>query len=1329
MAKRELSLFEAIRIEGGLFPSAMLEAVRSGKLNHTADSDYGIPKGLRLRDEIGRAFRMALPLWQEFQTLAQRTDRSETQQIELWHQPLLRTILGFTDLRSVSAYQVGERLFPIGREALGGALPIVFIGAAEEIDKSDARFGHEGRRRSPAGLMQEYLNAQDGALYGMVCNGRTLRLYRDNHSLTRPAWLEVDLERLFSEELYADFALMYQLLHASRFVPGGGGASSSILELWREEAHESGERAVENLRLGVTAAIQELANGFLAHPANQQLRAAIESGALDVKGDFQLQLLRLVYRIIFLSTAEDRGLLLDPQAPIAIVQRYQAGYSIAVLREKAQRRLRLDDFSDCWQQLVVLFESVATGEEHLGLPALGGLFAAQQCAALDSASLANRSLLTALHHLCFFRQGSTLARINYRDMDSEELGSVYESLLELVPQIAFEARPWRFTFAGSGDESKGNARKLSGSYYTPDSLVQELIKSALEPVMKSALAKRPDNPRAALLEMKVIDPACGSGHFLLAASRRIAAELARVDTAPDQPTEMQYRHALREVIAHCIYGVDLNPMAIELTRMALWLEALEPGKPLGFLDAHIRCGNALVGVLDPKIVEQGIADDAFKRMTGDDNAVCTSLKGTNRQYALQLISESAQGIAQTLSQFGPLSMEYTMSLRKRQFSLQESLFGEQTMSFELPAMDDFDEMQENTLADIAQKQKRWHDYQSSEGYCNNRLLMDAIIAPFFIVKIAENMERCPTNADIIALINGQKIPMSKSKIVREIASDNHFFHWPLEFPEITKKGGFDCVLGNPPWEVSQLSESEFFASRLPSISILAGAKRKMAIDDLQQANPMVWNEYATVKTSFEGANAFYRASGRFDKTAVGKVNLYSLFAELFSQLISQYGRAGAIVPSGIATDDSTKAFFDYVSQNGQLVSLIDFENREKLFKAVDSRMKFCCFTLGKSAQAQFAFFLTNTAQLHDSRRHFTLTPSEVVLLNPNTKTCPVFRSQFDAELTKKIYRAAPVLIDENKPDGNPWGIKFSQGLFNMTSDSNLFKTHQELLGQGGELAGGCFVVGSERYMPLYEAKMVHQYDHRWAAYETNGTDSHDFPLEHKQNPHATALPRYWVAQPQVTAALEAKKWERQWLLGWRDITNATNERTVIAAVIPIAAVGHTFPCFLPRDNTLERDVCFLANINTIVLDFIARQKVGGTHLTYGYLKQFPFLAPSQYSEADIAFITPRVLELTYTAHDLAPFARDLGYAGEPFGFDPQRRALLRAELDGYYARLYGLSRDELRYILDPADLLGPDYPSETFRVLKNKELKEFGEYRTQRLVLQAWDRLERGENL
>ncbi|MGH8556048.1 MAG: SAM-dependent DNA methyltransferase, partial [Methylococcales bacterium] len=253
-----------------------------------------------------------------------------------------------------------------------------------------------------------------------------------------------------------------------------------------------------------------------------------------------------------------------------------------------------------------------------------------------------------------------------------------------------------------------------------------------------------------------------------------------------------------------------------------------------------------------------------------------------------------------------------------------------------------------------------------------------------------------------------------------------------------------------------------------------------------------------------------------------------------------------------------------------------------------------------------------------------------------------------------------------------------------------------------------------------------QFDHRWATYrvENGKAVSGDVALAHKQNPHFCVTPRYWVDRAEVEQRLRDKGWNRDWLLGWRDITNATNERTVIASVLPKSGVGNQLPLIFPTDNQCgDIYAALVANFSALILDFVARHKVGGTHLNFFLAKQLPILPPDFYTEPNLAYLLPRVLELTYTSHDLKPWARDLGFDGPPFGFDPERRAIVRAELDAWYARAYGLNRDELRYILDPADVMGNDYPSETFRVLQTNELREFGEYRTRRLVLEAWDKL------
>jgi hypothetical protein len=488
------------------------------------------------------------------------------------------------------------------------------------------------------------------------------------------------------------------------------------------------------------------------------------------------------------------------------------------------------------------------------------------------------------------------------------------------------------------------------------------------------------------------------------------------------------------------------------------------------------------------------------------------------------------------------------------------------------------------------------------------------------------------------------------------------------------------------------------------------------------------------------------------------VNTYALFAELFASLASKRGRAGVIVPTGIATDATTAPFFAALVAENRLARLIDFENRERIFPAIDSRIKFSLLTIGREVkQADFAFFLTNARQLGDPERRFTLSADDIARINPNTKNAPVFRSRTDAELTARIYGRSPVLLKEvDGTEDNSWSVRFHTRIWHMAEDSQWFRTAEQLRDAGFrrkgmewllsdikrptqealnlaggkdrqsfELAGGSTTtITPPRYVPLYEAKMIHQFDHRWATYD--GIDARESTEAEKAEAAFEPEPHYWVPEQEVANRLRELDWSKKWLFGWRETTNGTNERTLIVDIIPAVGCGHKFPLMFP--NALPQLCAVLcASMNSLACDFAARQKMGGTSLTLSLLKQFPILSPSAYSDADLAFIVPRVLELTYTSRSMAPFARDLGYDGPPFPWDEGHRAQLRAELDAWFARSYGLTRDELRYILDPADVKGADYPSETFRVLKTNEIRRFGEYRTARLVLRAWDALKLGE--
>ena len=1436
-----LSLPATLTLEGGLFLPDQVQKATQGLASAQQDADYRLPKGLKAKDEYSRAFQIACAQWQDFAQQLERRDIDATQLTTRFVQELLRDAFGY-NLSPARPQEVDGRCYPVS--FLAGNLPILVAPHTLGLDDADASMAIEGSssRKTPFQAMQELLNASESLLWGIVSNGRQLRLLRDAASLTRPSFLEIDLTDLLGSKRYAEFANVWRLLHTSRALTDAQN-TSCIWERWRHEGQQEGTRVRDGLRNGVEQALLRLGEGFLQHPSNDKLRTALDSGQLSRDAYFQ-QLLRLVYRLIFVFTVEERGVLHpqwnDPETKAAR-RAYAEGYALARLRNFSLKRRPRNRHDDQWQAIRIVFRGLDQGEPRLALPALGGLFAASQCKDLDAASLDNAHLLEALKDLRWARPpgSDSLVPVDYRNMGPEELGSVYESLLELVPTVDVHARSFDFVGRTDAASTAGNARKLTGSYYTPDSLVQELIRSALEPVIEQRLASSPAAPEAALLAIRVIDPACGSGHFLLAAARRLAERLALLRSVASgyegaiRPKD--YRHALREVVAHCIYGVDRNPMAVELARMALWLEGFEEGRPLDFLDHHLQVGDALLGLTDLDALTQGISKDAFKPLSGDDREVCKALTKTNA-VALKQLTRDLQ------SQQMLLGMDNTSGLQ---------------------AMRAIEDMPTNTPEQVSIKETRWLTFMQTAAQSPLAQAADVLVGAFLLPKTTDRSTTVPTSATLHTLLttpNDITGPAADAvAAARAACAEARVLHWPLAFPQVFARGGFDCVLGNPPWEVNQMGEEEFFASRDPNIAALAGDSRKKAIESLSKTSPRLWEEFSETSRRIAATNIFFRESGRFPLTAVGKLNTYPLFAETILQIHARDGRAGFIVPTGIATDDSTKTYFGHITQSKRLVSLYDIENRDKLFPAVDSRVKFCLLTLGASEQAEFVCFATQVSQLADERRRFTLTPEDFRLINPNTLTCPVFRSKRDAELTKKLYRAAPVLIYEANaednsanagelPAENPWGITFSQGLFNMTSASHLFKDEE-----------------SPNHLPLYEAKLIHHFDHRWATYTTDpntGTvASRDVTLQEKQDASFSITPRYWVparevwlrladlpdelmralkaddghatilavtkvlfgrhltalrAQAPGTAALAAwesfvdlhayakdidpeelgvkplkknaggrldeglplpvqqllrlaeeasnlpmppaglsseesaqrlaERWLKEscpkWLMGWRDICRATDERTVIASVLPAMGTGDTLLLMFPSSKMGSRRACLLADQCSLIHDFVARQKIGGTHLKYHVKKQIATLPPDRYTETNLSFIIPRVLELTFTATDITPWAEDLVSQWKlddgnwkpdtpepirrsplvPFPFDQERRAVLRAELDAYYARLYGLDRNELRYILDPEDVMGNDYPSETFRVLKDREIREYGEYRTQRLVLEAWDR-------
>ena len=1286
MARRssstELGLV-ALTIEGGLIaPEQVQKVIAADRTPKTADS-YACPKGTSLGDEIARFFRIGQAIWRDYD----QADAKTIARTAAFARDLLTQCLGFTDLQGPVEHREGTRRYRIAWEGKGGRVPVVVAAPVEGSDafaKSQPEFGdgEGGRpRRSPTALLQDWLNGTDHALWGLVFAGDRVRIMRDNASLTRPAWIEADLGAMFRDEMFADFTAFWLLAHATRFGAQDAAPSDCPLEQWREAGLKQGVEARKDLYANVATALEELGQGIVT--ANPDLRKELASGALSMQALFE-ELLRTVYRLIFLAVAEDRDLLHPRRTPREARQLYAAGYSFTFWRERSRRRVARDSHHDAWEAMKVTLASLEHGEEMLGLPALGGLFAASSTPHLGAAIIPNRAFLAALFCLGFIRKDGITHRINWRDLKTEELGSVYEGLLEIRPSL---------TASGDfqlGTGAKGNDRKTSGSYYTPDSLVECLLDSALNPVLERAEASgaTPEEKVASILNLKVIDPACGSGHFLLGAARRMADRVARLRNEDAGKEETQA--ALRDVVSRCIHGVDRNPMAVELAKVALWIESVSPGQPLGFLDANIRCGDALLGVFDLAVLEEGIPDEAYKPLTGDSKDAAKFYLKLNRD------AKKGQGSFDFAGGGGFMPAKPIAAGLGRIKS-----------------------MPEDTVGQVEKKRQAFEAWKADPARYGTEVACDLYMAAFLMPKteVPLNYQRAmvPTTGDMRQKLAGGSVYGPLEGAAREAAGAASVLHWPLEFPDVmVGKGGFDVVLGNPPWEQIEIDPAAF----LSTVGIEADSLNKSEKDEIFQVmeieRPELYAEYLDYARPTWTLQNFIRSSGRYPTSKFGRLNTAPLFLEM-SISLNQNDFNGLIVPSGITTDSFNSVLFNRLMDEKRIHKFVDFENREGMFPDVDSRFKFGMIILGSGHhKAEFASFISNVNQLSDAERFFALDKAAIEKINPNTGTAPTFRSKADAEISKKIHLLIPPFVTDGDAPVNSWSVAF-QLMFMMGSSSKDFVQSKKLSD-----------TDAIRYLPLFEGKMVSAFDHRASGYfrRAEGRGYRVLPeatLADHQNPSFENEPYYYIDRTKVEARLR-DKWRHEWLIGWKDVTSATNERTVIATALPLAGVGHTLPLMFPN-TSVQLSSALLGNLNALPLDFIARMKVAGLHLTYGYLKQLPILPPCAYDEAALAFIVPRVLELTYTSHSMAPFARDLGYEGPPFAWDEERRADLRAELDAWYALAYGLTRDELRYVLDPKDVMGEDYPSETFRVLQKNEIAKHGEYRTHRLVLAAYDEL------
>lgn len=841
------------------------------------------------------------------------------------------------------------------------------------------------------------------------------------------------------------------------------------------------------------------------------------------------------------------------------------------------------------------------------------------------------------------------------------------------------------------------------------------------------------DPATKLLELKVCDPAMGSGHFLVGfvdyLADRVIASMAEaedvlegyvsplvedIDTIRDtvlrnaerqgwtiHPEQLDDRHVVRRmVLKRCVYGVDKNPMAVELAKVSLWLHTFTVGAPLGFLDHHLRCGDSLFGCW----VRQGIdrAEEGGRLFLHEP--LNWAMQATRSMQVVEMLSDAEIDEAHH-------SAGMFAGVRKNTAPL--DAFLSLVHAFEwLNASDGDDEAALQSF------------------------LAGAFGDPVDIAMGTALVEGQSAGSERFGML----VERARKLIARarELVTEERFLNWQVAFPGVwsdwdaaKRHGGFDAVIGNPPWDRMKLQQVEWFAARRPEIARAQRASdRRRMIGALRGSGDALASDFERANDRAESALRVARAGGDYPWLARGDVNLYSLFVERAIALVGPSGVVGLLTPSGIASDKTAAPFFRSVATEGRLRALYDFENRRTdydlppFFPDVDSRLKFCAFVAGRSPvvePAHCAFFLQDVGELQDSDRRFPLAAEDFAAVNPNTGTAPIFRTRWDAALTTTIYRRLPVLVDRSAGEEvKTWPVKYVR-MFDMTNDSHRFRTREELEEREGAwpVGGNRFESATGVWVPLYEGKMVQAFDHRAASIVIKPENIHrpaqtlSSTLEQHCDPDWLPVPQFWVLESETECQ------GAPFILAFKHVTSATNFRSMIAALIPGVGAGNSLPLLLePNGTTVITTVAMAANLNSVALDYVLRQKVQGQNLNWYIVEQLPIVPPECYERVCFGpktaseIVRDAVLELTYTAHDMAPFAKDLGYVDQsgavkpPFRWDEERRRRLRAKLDAVFFHLYGVTdRDDVRYVYS------------TFPIVERQETKEYGRYRSRDLCL------------
>ncbi len=1488
-------------------------------------TEYFLSDGIRLTQER-QSQRPAFLAFRDaarrlFRDFAAHHEPNEHQTEQDLIRPLLQ-YLGWTDDLPQAASTGGEDIPDLllfrdaeakTRATSSEASPYLEALAVAELKRFRRRLDTRGpgkgtQASSPHAQILRYLSTAesvtDGNLrWGILTNGAVWRLYDQKTRPRATAFYQADLQALLQGDDEDRLRTFHLLFRRSAFLRRPGAATSFL-----ETALAAGRRYEHRVARSLA--------GVVFDRVFPRLLQALADVADRPMPEIREAALIFLYRLLFVLYAEDRGLL-----PVNDAAYDDYGLRKRVRDDVAHRKSRSDTFSNTassyYRHLTDLFEQIDGGDPSIGLPPYnGGLFADRGAAKLlNQVRLPDDVIADVVYDLSHTHDNGQPRYVNYRDMSVQQLGSIYERLLEQQPELGpngrVRVRPNPY------------ARKDSGSFYTPQDLVDLIVDQTLTPLIEERLDafaaranelrsdRRPRSdrrtelarldPAQAVLDLKVLDPAMGSGHFLVTAVDFLTDYVADlVEVAPAfadwLPRDDPYQSPLLErvaairadilrraresnwkvneaqltdqaiirrlVLKRCIYGVDKNPLTVELAKVSLWLHSFTVGAPLSFLDHHLRCGDSLLGlrIADatadlrrlkaPMFVEsalQGVENAAqgMRQIEELSDADVTEVHESQSLFhAVESATADLRGFLDTLA--GLRWLTAGMRVRQRatfEAPVAETLGADPSQAFNLlsqgagssspvgvPLVGTHPPSAPATASSPVGVPLVGTHPPSAPATASSPVGVPLVgthppsapataSSPVGVPLVgthppsaqtvrgepprspsegrveppspAPNLEPSSSPSDVGAgfkpassgrdqqnavdpgaransperrrlnpspggegwgegssgrdLTHQQPDPIEPNPAFttlltqsKSIAKAESVLHWEAAFPGVwrhwqnhTPEGGFDAVIGNPPWDRIKLQEVEWFATRDPDLARApTAAARRAGIKRLREQDDPLAHAFDQAKARADRLGQVIRASGHYPLLGGGDINLYSLFVERSLRLVKPNGLVGLLTPSGIYADRTAARFFQSVSTTGRVAGIYDFENRKIFFKDIHASFKFCALIVGGPdrtfPETRCAFFLHGTDTINDPDRAFALSPDDFARVNPNTGTSPVFRTRRDADLTRRIYRHHPVLAEHSTGEvRSVWPVRYSN-MFHMANDSHLFRTAAQLEDEGFyPVHGNCWKRGNELYLPLYQGRMIHQFDHRANSVQVNPENITNPYLSERVSEIQHADPRflptsvYWVPANDVSHAFPNAL---EWTIACRPIVRPTDARTLIATLAPRAGYSHSIFLLIPESiSSAESAPLVVGNLNSFCLDFITRQKMPGTNLSWYILEQLPIIDMDAYcrcfgdrTAADL--VRDHVLRLTYTSHDMAPFARDLGHHGPPFAWDPEQRRHLRARLDALYFHLYGLTRDDASYILS------------TFPIVKRQDEAEFdGRYRTKDLILAYMSALAAGD--